>query len=309
MLAAAWESQAQLRSERLASIVVPVSPGSLLDIVTRRFAEALRDVGMQAHQVENAPGGSGIVAANQVLRRPADGNTLLIGTSGMICNVPLLAKGRVSFDPRQDLMPVFALGRTPFVLFAGAGFPAGNLRELQDLARSRRAELLYAGSEIGSANHVAGEVLLGMLGTRGTHVPYLQNPQAYHDVIEGRVDFGIYGWNNIAPLVKAGRARVLALLANQPLRADPSIQTVESQGYGKFEIQGWYGLFTRRGVPEELLRAYEKTLDRIVEARSFVDFLHDAGQVPLMLKGNDFSSFIDSETERYRQVFLKLKLI
>ena len=309
MAATGLNVRAQSSGEKNSTLIVPFSPGSLLDIVARKFADALKESGMPAHLVENIPGASGILAGNQLLRRTPDGATILLASSGLICNAPLLSKAQIPFNPQADFSPICSIARTPFVLFSAVEFPANNLRDVQKLGSSRKEALLYAGAEPGSANHVAGEVVLERLGVRGVYVPYQQNTQAYIDVVERRVDLGIYGWNNISLLVRSGRAKILAVLSEHPLAVAPLLPTIASQGFGKFDIQGWYGIFARKGVPEPSLREYERQAGLVVNGRSFSDFLTETGQVPFFANRQEFGTFIAAEVDRYRKILSKLNLI
>lgn len=307
--AAAAGARAQTPAAQALSLILPVSPGAMIDLVGRRLAESLRLATGQTMLVENVPGAGGAVAASQLARRAADGRTLLVGTSGMICIQPLTSKGQLDYDPVVDFAPVCAIARTPFVLFARADYPASNLKELQRLRSGTRDTLLYAGNDPGSANHVAGVVLFGRLGIGATLVPYRQNHQAFVDVVEGRVDLGIYSWQNIAPLVAAGRARILAVLSERALKYAPSIATVSAQGFGSFDIQGWFGLFARKGTAQSTLEEHERHAQRILNDGRFADLLDESGQEPYFLGTRAFRAYVEGQSRRYAELLASLRLI
>lgn len=307
--AAAAGVRAQTPAAQPLSLLLPVSPGAMIDLVGRRLAESLRVSTGLTVLVENVPGAGGALAASQLARRAADGRTLMVGTSGMICIQPLTSRGQLDYDPALDFAPVCAIARTPFVLFARADFPAGNLRELQRLRAGATDPVLYAGNDPGSANHVAGVVLFGRLGVGATLVPYRQNHQAFGDVVEGRVDLGIYSWQNVAPLVAAGRARILAVLAERPLKSAPSIATVAGQGFGGFDIQGWFGLFARKGTAQSILEDYERHAERILNEGRFADLLNESGQEPYFLGTRAFRAYVEAQSRRYAELLASLRLI
>ncbi|MDP3619380.1 MAG: tripartite tricarboxylate transporter substrate binding protein [Ramlibacter sp.] len=302
-------SQGVSPSSSTSTLIVPFSAGSLADLLARRYATLLAEASGNTHLIDNLPGGAGVIASRALLRRPADGRTLLWANSGLICNTPLLAKPPLDFDPVTDFTPVCIFAASPFVLFAGRDFPASSLDELQRFARAQAEPVSYVGADVGSANHVAAEVLMQRLGARGMHVPYRNNQQAYLDVSEGRVQVGVFGWNNIAPLVKAGKAKILAVLADKPLLADPGIPTMASQGHGRFDIQGWFGLFALKGTPAVQIAEHEKQMQAMLRNKGFADFLVDAGQEPAFRGHAQAVPFVEAEVDRYRRVLQRLKLI
>ncbi|MES2632700.1 MAG: tripartite tricarboxylate transporter substrate binding protein [Pseudomonadota bacterium] len=302
-------SQGVSSSSAAGTLIVPFSAGSLADLLARRYATLLSEATGSTFLIDNLPGGAGVIAARALLKRPADGRTLLWANSGLICNTPLLAKPPLEFDPVTDFTPVCTFAASPFVLFAGRDFPASNLDELQRLARAQAEPVTYVGADVGSANHVAAEVLLQRLGARGTHVPYRNNQQAYLDVSEGRVQVGVFGWNNIAPLVKAGKAKILAVLADKPLLADGSVPTMMAQGHGRFDIQGWFGLFVLKGTPAAQIAEHEKHMQSMLRNKGFADFLVEAGQEPNFRSHAQAVPFVEAEVDRYRRVLQRLKLI
>ena len=290
------------------SVIVPFAAGSVADALTRRYAVLMGEAMGAPMVVENITGASGVVAAHQFLRRPADGKTLLMAHSGLVCNAPLLAASPLDFDPVADFVPVSIFIYSPFVLFAARDFPADNLQELQRLGHSQAGALTFAGADTGSANHIAAEVLLRRLGVRGTFVPYRNSQQSFIDVVEGRVDLGSYAWANIGPLVRAGRAKVLAVLANTPLTVAPEYSTVPAQGFGTFDVQGWMGVFVARGTPRAALLELERQTAFILQRKGYDDFIVKAGQEAAFRTHAESKEFIATEVERWKAILRQLKL-
>ena len=291
------------------SIIVPFSAGSVADVLARRFAALLAESTQTPYVTENAPGAQGVIAARAFLKRPPDGRTLLWGNSGLVCSTPLLAKPPLEFDPARDFVPVAIFINTPFVLFAGKDFPASNLAELQRVGREQKEPLTYVGGDTGGGNHVAAEVLWQRMGLRGTHIPYRNNQQAYIDVSEGRVQLGVFAWSNIAPLAASGKVKVLALMSDRPLAADPLLPTVRAQGFGSFDVQGWFGVFVPRGTPAPVVAELERQVRMTLRNRGYADFLAESGQEVVFRGHAEARAFIEAEVERYRTTLQQLKLI
>jgi tripartite-type tricarboxylate transporter receptor subunit TctC len=291
------------------TLIVPFSAGSQADILARKYSLHAAEGGGAPWLVENLPGAAGVLASRQLLKRPADGRSLLWGTSGVVCSAPVMANPPLEYDPTADFAPVCIFANSPFVLFVGKDSPANDLRGLQALARDAGVPLTYVGGDTGSANQIAAETLLRRLSARGTHIPYRNNQQAYIDVSEGRVQFGVFGYTNIAPLAKAGKVRILSVLSDRPLAADPQLPTVASQGLGAFDVKGWYGLFAARGTPDDALAQHERTMAEVLRTKGFADFLVDSGQEVAFRDRQAAAQFVEIETRRYRTVLKNLKLI
>ena len=291
------------------TIVVPLSAGSIADVLARRLSAYLASATGETHIVENVPGAGGTLAARQVLRRPADGRTMLWAFSGLLCGTPLLANPPLDFDPVNELVPVCTMSGAALVLFAGRDFPAGDLAELRAYAKAQAEPVTYVSGDIGTANHLAAESIFQRLGVRGVHVPYRNTQQAFIDVAEGRVQVGVQAWGLSASLVNAGRTKVLAVLADKPLTADPRLRTVAAQGFGAFDVQGWFALLMAKGTPDARVAETERLVQAALNDKAYAEAVVLSGQ-DVMFKGrHETRRFIDDEVARYRTVLQGLKLI
>lgn len=308
--AALWALGARAQPARAAvsSIVVPFAGGSTADLGARRFAQAAADAGGPPFVVENLPGASGVIATRELLRRPADGRSVLWANSGLVCTTPLLAPTPVGYDTTRDLVPACIFLRSPQLLFAARDFPADTLDDLRRLARRQQEPFTYVGADVGGANHLAGEVLFQRLGVRATFVPYRNNSHSMIDVAEGRVQLGIYVWNNLAPMLRGDRVKVLAVLSDTRLPAAPQYATVADQGLGAWEMQGWFGLFLPRDTPSAVVAEHERLMQQAQKHRDFMAFATESGQEFMWRGSRDAPAFVESEVERYRALLRRLKL-
>lgn len=293
----------------LKTLISPFTSGSSADLLARRIAAAAASRFRSVVAVENHPGGSGLLAVQQLIKSPHNGETLLLANSGLICNTPLLVKPSKGLNPQTDLVPVCIVASAPFFLFAGRQFPAGNLVELQSAFANVPEGLSFAANEPGSANHVAGEVLLRQLKLAALHVPYKNSMQAVIDVAEGRVQVGVFSWQNLAALRQSGALRLLAVLANDRLMVAPDVLSVREQGFGPFTVKGWHGLFAPRDVPADALREQEQKLLPLLRDRDVTMFIGDIGFAPDPRGQAASSAFVATEIQRYRALFETLKLV
>jgi len=290
------------------TIIVPLPPGALTDSLARKLAQLMSKAFNSPLIVENIPGASGAIAVNQLLKQPRDGATLLLGNSGVICTTPLLMKGQLEFDPQVDLVPICTTANVIFLLFARNDFSANNLKELQRLYVGRSEHLSYAANAAGSANHIGAEAILQRLGIRGTYVPYNNIGQAIIDVVEGRVQLGIFGFPNISAFLDSGKVKVLCNLSDTPLEALPHIKTVAEQGFGKFDIVGWNALFVANGTPQSIIQGQERVMKSIFDDSDINLYIKKIGNVPAFRNHEDSRIFVHGEIRRYKELLRHYKL-
>jgi tripartite-type tricarboxylate transporter receptor subunit TctC len=302
-------AQASPPVTHLRTLISPFSPGSAADSLARRLAGAIAVQSNAVVSVENHPGAGGLLAVQQLLKWPRNGEALLMANSGLICNTPLLVKSAKGNNPQIDLTPVCIVAGAPFFLFASRSFGSGTLAELHSSYRDSPNALTFAANDPGSANHIAGEVILRRLNIRGTHVPYKNSVQGVIDVVEGRVQLGVFGWQNISNFVNAGSLKALALLANERLQIAPGVDTVRGQGFGDFRIKGWHGLFASRDVSESSLQGLERMMYLVLRDREMKRFIEEIGFAHDFRGHSESVEFVSSEIQKYRTLFQELKIV
>ena len=293
------------------AIIVPGSPGGNLDSLGRKLAELLGKTSNSPLIVENISGASGTIAVDQLLKRPRDGATLLLGNSGLICSAPLLLKTQQRFDPQIDLAAICTVAKWPFLLFTRKDHPANNLKELQQLyqGNSDNLGITYAANEVGSANHIAGSVIIQRLGLRGVHIPYRNIGQGVIDVIEGRVTLGIFGFQNISAFLEYDKAKVICALSDTPLNLAPQAKTVKDQGFGNFDILGWVALFVAGGTPQSIIQEQGRMMDSIFNQGDIYAFFNKMGYTSAFRNHENSNTFVNGEIDRYRGLLQQYGII
>jgi len=174
---------AQAYPARPVRLLVGFSAGSASDIIARLAAQRLSEQLGQPVVVENRPGAATNLAAEAVVRAPADGYTLLLATSTNAVNTTLYQ--RLSFNFSTDIAPVALIDLVPYVLEVTPSLPAKTLPEFIAYAKANPGKINMASNGVGSGPHVAGELFKMMAGVDLVHVPYTGNP--YSDLIGGQV--------------------------------------------------------------------------------------------------------------------------
>jgi tripartite-type tricarboxylate transporter receptor subunit TctC len=241
-------------------IIVPTAAGGAGDTIARRFGEALGTALDARVVIENKAGGSGVVGNEAAARAPADGYTLLFGTSATHI-IAAQAMQRLSYDPLRDFTPVINIGYATSVLVVNEALPVRSVAELIDYARAHPGKLYYASSGVGSANHLDTEVFDALAGIELVHVPYRGTADGYRALLANEVQVMFGAITSALPLVRAGKLRALAVLVDQRSPLLPDVPTITQAGLASVDVRKWLGFFAPEGTPPEIVERLNRALD------------------------------------------------
>ena len=252
--APAAHAQAQPWPSKPVRIVVPYPPGGPTDIVARLVGQRLSERLKQPFVIENRAGAGGNLGAEAAAKSPADGYTLLLGTTAHAIN-PSLFKS-LGYDIRKDFVPIALLTSIPLVLVVPAGSPVATVADVVALAKSKGGGLPYASSGNGQSTHLAAELFASMAGAPMTHVPYKGSAPALTDLAGGQVALMFDTMLSAMPQVKAGRLKAIAVTSAVRAPSAPELPTVaEAAGLAGYEATAWNALFAPAGTPPEVSAA------------------------------------------------------
>jgi tripartite-type tricarboxylate transporter receptor subunit TctC len=224
---------------RAVRVIVPYVPGGSTDVVTRITAEWLsRRWGQQA-VVENKPGASTNLAAAYVAHSDPDGYTVLTGTSALAITRLLFRSVPYSLT---DLAPVAMICSFPILLLVPTSSPAKTVSEFIAFVKKNKGHVTFASPGVGTAPHLAGEMLKQMAGIEMTHVPYRGDAPALTDTIAGRVDLQ-FGGPAMLEQVRSGQVRALAFASAKRSPLEPELPTVAEAGFPDFDVSGFFAFF------------------------------------------------------------------
>jgi len=267
--------------------VVGFLPGGPSDTIARVVGTRLSEALHQPVIVDNRAGAGGNVSADIVAAAPPDGHTLLLGTGGPLVIAPIIGQ-KVSFDADRDFAPVSTLGGSMSILCAHPSLAASSVKELIALAKAKPSEINYASSGVGTANHLAAELLASMANIKLTHVPYKGSGAALPALISGEVKLGFGPLLPAIPHVKAGRLKALGVSGLKRSAAAPDIATIAEQGLPGFQVDSWYGVFVPAKTPPQIVTQLNQVLGRVlalpdVKERLSRDGVDPAGSTPEQL--------------------------
>ena len=233
---------------RAVTVVVPFAAGGNTDTMARLASQKLADVFKQSFVVENKVGAGGAIAASYVMQQPADGYTLFFAAAPQIAILPYVQN--VNYDPLKDFAPVSVFGTGPFILAISSEVPAKSLGEFVAYAKQRKINYGSGGS--GTVGHLSGALFVARAGIEAVHVPFRGGAPAMTALLGGQVEMYFGNAAEIIPHAESGKARILAVAADQRLKQLPNIPTV-NETYPNFSLNSWNGFLVRTGTPRPII--------------------------------------------------------
>ena len=291
---------------RAITIIAPFSPGTGIDILARTCGQKLSQRWGVPVVVDNKPGASGNIGTELAARAAGDGYTLMMTATTFALNPALSKKSR--YDPLKSFTPV-SLVATGVLSFAiSANTPAADIGQFVALAKSNPGKLNYASSGNGTPQHLTMELFKLATGTAITHVPYKGAAEATKDLAGGYVDAMILPVHTVAPLVHAGKVRLLAVLSDEPSSVFPNVPTLKEAGYPEVESSVWYGLMAPASTPADIVRRLNGEISAILALADVKEILARQGLSPVGGEPERLSRLVRAELERWRRVIAEAKI-
>ena len=288
-------------------MVVPYSPGGGLDSVTRLVAQAMSESLGQPIVIDNRAGAGGMIGAEAVATANPDGYTLLMaGNPEMVINPTLLAP--VRYDVVHDFIPIMLVSESANILVANPSVK-GSLAEL--LAKPGSDGQLSIGSPgLGSAQHLAIEVIRASSKADIVHVPYKGAAPAVAAVLGGQVKLALVGAPPVLPQIRAGKLRALAVTQATRSKLAPEIPTMEeATGIKGLDFyKTWYGLLAPAGTPQPVVDKIQHVIAAVLARPDIRAKLAKLGTEVVAIPGAAFAAQIRSETERYAEVVKRFNI-
>lgn len=285
---------------RAVKVVIPYPPGGPTDIVGRIVSMQLSEVLKQPFTVENRPGASGMIGADQVAKAVPDGYTIMINVSGQLVN-PYLYKS-VPHDPIKDFAPVTNLASTPIQLVVSATSPIKTVKDLVDLCKAEPGKHTFASSSNGTPGHLTGELFKAIAKLDVTHIPYKGSAPALTDVIGEQVTFMFDSMPSSIALVNSGKLRSLGVTSLKRIDTLPNAPTFIEGGYPELNLSTWYGMWAPAGTPTKIIQTLNSEVAKIL---AMPDTREKMAKIQATGVGDSpiiFAAFCKSESEKYAAI-------
>jgi tripartite-type tricarboxylate transporter receptor subunit TctC len=286
-------------------VIIPWPPGQATDLAARMVSEKLVLVLGQPLLMDNKPGAGGTIGAEAASKTPADGYTLLAGSSGPISISPNVQK--VAYDPLKDFAPISLLAVNSYVLVVNPSVPAKNVPELIALLRANPGKYSFSSSGSGASSHLASVLFNSMANVSAVHVPYKGSSPSVTDLVSGQVAYTMETVPGVISFVKSGRLRALGVSSAKRSAAMPELPTIADDLPG-YEMSGWIGLMAPAGIPREISARLSREVRKILEIPEIRERFLALGQEPSGNTPEEYAGFLRRQNDRYAAIVKQANL-
>jgi tripartite-type tricarboxylate transporter receptor subunit TctC len=282
--------------------VVPYPAGGAADVFARQLALELGKRLGQPVVIENRAGANGNIGSASVVKSPADGYTLLLGTASTVAINPHLYGKNMPYDPLKDLQAVSGTHSMANVLVVNAATPYKTVQDVINAAKAKPGALAYASAGNGNTMHLAGEQFRTQAGIDLLHIPYKGGPPAMNDVLAGQVPMMFNNLPAVVPMVRGGKLRALAVATPERSRLLPDVPTMEEAGLKGYVSTVWNGIFVRTGTPAGIVARLNREIVAALQSPEMRQSLEDQGFDVIPSSPEQFTALVRSETTRWAAV-------
>ena len=267
-------------------------------IVQPRLAEALGATVV----VENKPGASTSIAANEVARSAPDGHTLLYSFNGAFAQVPFTLAGGVPYDPVKDFTPLSLGARGSQILVLHTSVPATNIRELLAWAKANPGKLNIASFGTGTSSHLFAEIFMRESGVQMVHVPYKGTGDAVKDLLSGRVQIMFDAGTSAIQNAATGRLRMIAVVGEKRSPFTPEVPTLTEQGIKGIDLVGWLGWFGPANLPPEITKKLNAAFVKVLAEPEVKAAIEKGGYESVSSTPEQLGAMVRHDIERWGKI-------
>lgn len=292
--------QAQTFPSRPITMIVPVSAGGAMDTLARIVGQGMSSALGQPVVIENVTGASGSIGVGRVARAAPDGYTL--SYAAFATHVVSPATMSLPYDVLGDFAPVALISATPWLIAVKKDLPVSDLKGLIAWLKQNPDKASLGTAGVGSPSHIAAVLLQNLTGTRFQLVPYRGTALAAQDLVAGQIDMSILDPVTCLPQLRAGRIKVLAVMAKSRTAHAADVPTVDEAGSPGLYIAPWQAIWAPKGTPKDIIAtlnaAVVKTLaDSAVRGR-LAEQSYEVGP-PAEQTPEYLGAFHKAETEKW----------
>ncbi len=293
-------AQAQNYPNKPIRIIVPFAAGGAVDVVARAVGQRMSEQMGNPVIIENKPGASANLGAEQVAKAQPDGYTVLMGANGLATNMTLF--NNLGFDTLRDFAPVGRVGYAPLVLVVEASSPAKSLKDLIAQAKAQPGGLNYGSAGNGGSGHLASELFELTTKIDVVHVPYKGGSPALTDLMGGRLSFMIINPIEVLSNIKSGRLRALAVANPKRIAMLPDVPTFIEAGVPGYDASVWWGLVAPAKTPNDIVAKLSGEMQKALEDAGVKEKLSNLGAVIDPAGPDQFGKFLKAEIDKWAHV-------
>ena len=287
-------------------IIVSYPPGSPDDVIARILAQKLSEAGGRFY-VENLAGAGGMIGTAMAARALPDGCTMVIVNQNFVVQ-PAIGE-KLAYEVPESFTPVTLLIAAPETISVNPSLPAASLKELVALVKASPGKYNYASPGYGSSPHLASERLFKQtLGLDVVHVPFQGGPPAVTSTVAGHTQILHLSLPIVAPLVRDGKLRLLAVADKTRAPEFPGVPTLEEAGIPDHEVGFWNGILLPKGTPDDVVELRHRQIRQIMALPDVRDRLAALGYTPINGSQNEFAAHLQTELTKWKAIVREGKI-
>src|SRR6478752_1042921 len=304
LLATASLTAAAAYPDKPIRLVIGFPAGGPLDQHARLLSDRLQAILGQPLVIDYKSGAGGTVGAQEVMKAPADGYTLMLANTGvMVINPALYSK--LPYGTLRDFTPIARTAMQPLALLVNPKVPANSLKEFVDYAKARPGQVNYGSAGNGGISHLVPEMFKNATGLFMVHIPYRGSAPAFTDLMGGQVQFMAESIPQAAGYHKQGKVKALAVTSRERNPALPDTPTVIESGIKDFEVVGFYGFLAPANLPKDVTAKLSDAFRQVLASPEVRNRMVSQGADPAFLGSEEFGKFLATEMPRWADAVKK----
>jgi tripartite-type tricarboxylate transporter receptor subunit TctC len=280
-------------------IVVPFAAGGPADITARTIGPRLTELLGTTIIVDNRGGANGVIGAENAIKSPPDGYTILLSTSSITAINMVTYGDKPPYDTLRDLQPLTPVMFTTSLIVLHPSMPVKTLKEFVALAKSRPNQITFGSAGTGGTLHFGIEMLQSEAGVKLTHVPFKGAGPAVTDLIGGQINGMFVDLPVISPYVKAGKVKALAVTSAERSQYFPQVPTTKEAGYAGVQMTNCYGTLVPAKTPKEIVAKLHDALVKAVATPAVRERFMSVGADPQTMSPDEFTRFIREDIQKW----------
>jgi len=282
-------------------MLVGFAAGGGTDVAARIVAQKMSELLGQSVVVDNVPGASGMIAAQDVAKADPDGYTLMMGSQTTYACAPNLYH-KVTIDPVKDFTPIALTGASPLILVANPSFAAHTVMDVIALAKAEPGKINFGTGGVGTTPHMTAELFQYDAGIKMVHVAYRGEAGAINDLLGGQIPIMFANLSAVMGNIKGGSLRGIAVTSAQRSPAVPDVPTVTESGIPGFEAETWFGLVAPAGTPRDIVLKLNAAARQAVAADDIKQRFAQVGMTNGSSSPEELGAYIKAEIAKWSKV-------
>ena len=278
--------------------ISPWPAGGANDIFSRAIGQKIGESLGQQVLVDNRPGAAGTIGSDIAAKAPADGYTLVMGSSPTHAIAPALYPA-LPYDPLRDFSAVTLVGSVPNVLVLHPSVPAKTVKEFIAVAKARPGKLNFASTGNGTSQHLSAELFKFMAGLDMVHIPYKGTAPALTELVAGQVDLAFENMPALIPHIQAGRLRALAVTTTKRSAVMPELPTIAEAALPGYDASVWFGVFAPAGTPRPVIDRLHGEILKALQTQDLKSRMVAMGTDVSGMGPDDFSAYVRKEIPKW----------